>query len=77
MVDVVDGVLRVLSDETLFVIGLSLLIETHVEGGNTAFWTYYTASTLVLYVVANYVHEGSEDMIEELHEELDDDASRR
>jgi hypothetical protein len=70
--DPLDALGRLFSNELLPAIGLTMIVETAIEGGATLTWVGYTVVVSTLYVLANHLHEGTEDMVEDLHEEIYD-----
>jgi hypothetical protein len=52
---------------------VALALEMSIEGGNAKTWWTLTVLAFLAYQVANYVHEGTEDMVEELHDDMEQD----
>jgi hypothetical protein len=67
-----EPVLRFLSSPLLPSIGITMVAETLIEGGNVPAWICFTLVTSALYGVANYYHEGTEDIVEDMYDEMDD-----
>lgn len=65
-----EHLFRLFSDTLFVAIGVTMIVETTIEGGQTELWVAYTLSVGVLYHVANKYHEGTEDMVEDIHDEL-------
>jgi len=68
--DVVDNFLSLLSSDVFVLIGITMVLETTIEGGSTGAWFVFTVVFLILNQAAKYVHEGTDDHVEELHDEL-------
>lgn len=67
---IAEMVLRFFSNPFLTAIGMTMVLETTIEGGATVVWLTYTTVVALLYYVANRVHEGTDDMVEDIHDEL-------
>jgi hypothetical protein len=70
---IVEQILRLFSNPLLVAIGVTMIVETAIEGGHTVLWLAYTVAVAVLYVGANRLHEGTDDMVDELHDKFIED----
>ena len=75
-----DSVLALLASPFWLAVGVTMLIETGVNGDPVSPWVQYLAITLSVYVVANYLWEspteGIEDELDEMADNIEDIRER-
>lgn len=70
--DIKDEIFRFTSSPFPAYVSLTMVIETTIEGGQTAEWLMVTAVFWMIYGVSNYLHEGIEDQVEEMHDAFEE-----
>jgi hypothetical protein len=64
--------LRFGADPLLPAIGITMVVETTIEGGATLSWVAFTLTAVLVWAVANYCYEDTDDMVEDLHDAMTD-----
>jgi hypothetical protein len=64
--------LRFGADPLLPAIGITIVVVTTIEGGATRSWVAFTLVSIAVYLLANHLYEDTEDMVEDLHDEMTD-----
>jgi hypothetical protein len=64
--------LRFGADPLLPAIGITMVVETTIEGGATQSWVAFTLTAVLIWTTANYLYEDTTDMVEDLHDEMTD-----